>query len=503
MRFTAPESCATASAITFYLLRSLAPAVDRQILLWAIVLSLSAFASALIWRSKGVRPAARWSLIVLAFGLGGVAGSSASLRVRIEEGPLFVGVPPHSGRTREGSGRLRVRSDARPSPTDEFQLWADLEYWCDELGCATASGTVFVRDVTLSGALSGDSLLLEGALEPSDDMAFFRLSKPPELIAGAGVFPSLRRAGVMRFRRAVAGWPARTRGVFSALFAGDRTSLPVATERRMREAGAAHVLALSGMHLGILALAALVFLRRIVPIGTARTAVCLFALAYLTFAGLRPSLVRAVVMLVLARVLQAREGRFQGTTLLCLSFLMHQLLLPTDLPQLGFTLSFASLAGLMILAPLYYRLLPSRLPRFIRAGVSAGLAAQTTTAPLVFHVFGTVHPAGIIASILLTPLAVATIAIGSLGLILSAGYLSVIEPLFLMPLEILVELMESIATLAASFPSIQSAPALALFMATGPFLFLPAWIRYALLRRAWQRRLERELNGKPTIRQNR
>ena len=217
--------------------------------------------------------------------------------------------------------------------------------------------------------------------------------------------------------------------------------------------------------------------------GSASAAVCLFAVGYLVFAGFRPSLVRAVIMLCVAALIRRRDGAVQLPVVLALTFLLQQLLFPDDLRSLAFALSFLSLLGLVFLAPALYHTMPPALPRVIRAGVAAGLAAQVSTAPMVFSTFGAVHPAGIFASIVLTPIAVAIIACGAGALV--AGPLSfAILPV----LSGSVALLDRFAVVAASAPSVTSTPHLVLFLLSAPCLLAACHLRYRIERFRWRRR---------------
>ncbi|MFW6387644.1 MAG: ComEC/Rec2 family competence protein [bacterium] len=426
--------------------------------------------------------------------LGAMVGGISSTRVRHLEAPPFLGIPVGGG---ELEMHLRAVDDARRGAADEYQLWARLERVCGAFGCAGASARAFVRDDRLSGVLAGDRIRGKGTLEEGDGMLFLSLSgRHGSVLTEPRGHPvaRVRRYLVDRFARRTAHWPRRVRGVFSALFAGDRSALPPSLERAMRGAGAAHILALSGMHLGILSAAVYGLVRKVLGVAPARVCVCVFAGVYLIFAGPRPSLVRAVIMLWIASATRARDRTINLSVILSLSFLVHALVLPADLMTLAFQLSFLSLLGLLILAAPVYGTLPARLPRIVKGGFAAGLAAQTATAPLVFITFGVMHPAGVLASILLTPVAVGIIAFGIIALVLEG-----IAPLVLPALVVATEVLYGIASVASALPSLERVITVVAFL-----WVIPCLLGLSALRYRWhRRRIRRALNGLQRLYSNR
>ncbi|MFP4643798.1 MAG: ComEC/Rec2 family competence protein [Spirochaetales bacterium] len=485
-RLSPAEWTACISAAVFYGLRHLPAGFDFA----ATLAAITGIASLAILVRRRRRVAAITAGILVC---GILSGAIASSRVRRYEMPPHLGLESleHTDSQNAVTLSLRAADDARRAPTGEFQLWARVYRICDENACVSANARAFVRDRRLPAVIAGTPLRIVGTVEVAGDIVFVRATSDSKAIAAleyekpstpADYVRALRASMTRVFRDRVSHWPAELRGVFAALFAGDRTDLPYMTERLMREAGAAHILALSGMHLGILAGSIYFVSKRLMSPPAARVTVCAFALGYLGFAGLRPSLVRAVVMLCIATVIRARDGTVNLRVVLALSFLVHSVLIPKDLTSLAFGLSFLSLLGLVVLSGGIHSLLPSRIPRILRGGLSAGLAAQTMTAPLVYSVFGVIYPAGIISSILLTPLAVMIIALG--GGALAAGPFS--GP-WLAALGPAVSLLESTARAGARAPSIASVGATAVFMLVIPVLLVIAWVRYRLKLRRWRR----------------
>lgn len=90
----------------------------------------------------------------------------------------------------------------------------------------------------------------------------------------------------------------RTAGVGSAMLLGDRSQLDEEIKTAFIESGMMHILAISGLHVGVLALFAWFLCRCLDLSATATTVALLLTLAgYLAITDIRPSVVRATVMI--------------------------------------------------------------------------------------------------------------------------------------------------------------------------------------------------------------
>ena len=172
-----------------------------------------------------------------------------------------------------------------------------------------------------------------------------------------------------------------------------------------REAGCAHLLALSGMHLGVISLGVLMCAT---PLIGRRRAVLLSLLTlvfYLLLVGVRPSMLRAVIMYALGSagvlLLGARVNPFH---ILCITFIFQTLLLPQDAYSLGFQLSYVALGGICLWTRAISRCLPVLVPPLMRDAVAATIAAQCCSACILVKSFGVLYPVGFLAPLVLTPL---------------------------------------------------------------------------------------------------
>ena len=285
----------------------------------------------------------------------------------------------------------------------------------------------------------GDTLRLSGRLErpkpignfdyaawlESQGIAAILFAQESEAVStGGGATPA---AALHRIRGALAAAlqrsiPAPQSGLAQALFLGIRAELPRPVSESFRTAGMSHLLAISGLHIGIvMALtlaAAQAVLGRDRPVAIAVTAAVVWAYAVLS--GLDPPVVRAAIMgsLVLAQGLTGRGIR--GLTTLLLAAALMTLAQPALLSSLSFQLSFTAMAGVILALPLIAALTAalgapltasgSGAARWGQYGLallvaSAVISTATTlaTLPLVALHFGAIPLMSVPATILAMP----------------------------------------------------------------------------------------------------
>lgn len=203
--------------------------------------------------------------------------------------------------------------------------------------------------------------------------------------------------------RLLYGW-GEAGGLLLALLAADKAFLPAACTEAFRNAGLAHILALSGMHLSLIGTAALqggrIFGHRKRAAWFSLAAVCLFV----WFAGSAPSLNRALGMVCVAAVGEGLGLKPPPLSVLCAMLTVHIAIGSSDAITLGFMLSYGACAGIIIFGNACARLMAGKIPPAAAESISASIGAQLFTAPIVIAAIGTIAAAGIVASCVVSPL---------------------------------------------------------------------------------------------------
>ena len=151
-----------------------------------------------------------------------------------------------------------------------------------------------------------------------------------------------------------AGIPDPQAGLAQALLLGIRSDLPAAVKDDFRTAGMSHLLAISGLHVGVVMTLTLSVAGAIAGRGSPPAAVItlLTVWGYAILSGLDPPVARAAIMgsLVLGSALLGRGMR--GPTALLLAAALMLAAQPELLSRLSFLLSFAAMSGVIVALPL-------------------------------------------------------------------------------------------------------------------------------------------------------
>ena len=267
--------------------------------------------------------------------------------------------------------------------------------------------TVFARPTGWTGRLPGERLRVTGRLEPPGPgytAATFEPHGPPHRLRAApwpGRLAGRLRAGL---HDAAAPLPDGARGLLPGLVVGDTSRLGDAVREDFRRTGLSHLVAVSGQNIAILLTVALLLARR-AGAGPRAAAVAgaLVLGFYVLLARPSPSVLRAGVMGALA-LGGAATGRERAALRLLAAAVLFLLLADPGLAtSIGFALSAAATAGLLVLGPPLRHRLAARLPGWLADAVAPPLAAQLACAPLLAAAFGRVSLAALPANVLAAP----------------------------------------------------------------------------------------------------
>ena len=265
--------------------------------------------------------------------------------------------------------------------------------------------------------------------------AFCTLSRA--LIPEASAPPAFAARACAALKRAIDGIPfreARSAALIRALLTGDRSGLDRETLAAFRSSGAAHILALSGLHLGIIYL----MVRRILGLAgqspaarRIRCALTVCATAFYTLmTGAGPSTVRAFLYICINECLSLSPGRRKDPARILLAALTIQLILrPSVISEVGFQLSYLAMLGIAVLMPRMQAWYPAPQTRLERAdpmrriwnAAALTISCQAFTAPLVWLRFHTFPRHFLLTNLLALPLGSGVMLLSVTLLILGAA----------------------------------------------------------------------------------
>ncbi len=186
--------------------------------------------------------------------------------------------------------------------------------------------------------------------------------------------------------------------IVAAMTLGNKTALTDQTRDTFNITGASHILAISGLHLGIIYMmvSLLVWGQRWRIVTQILTLVLLWAFAFLV--GLSPSVVRAATMLTIYGLLSLGYRQKMSVNVLAFTAIIMLIVHPHALFEVGFQMSYLAVLAILLFYPLFYHLISDkwlmehRLISWVWGMCMVSVTAQIGVAPLIafyFHRFST------------------------------------------------------------------------------------------------------------------
>ncbi|HVU59366.1 MAG TPA: ComEC/Rec2 family competence protein [Candidatus Saccharimonadales bacterium] len=267
-------------------------------------------------------------------------------------------------------------------------------------------GTIWASTLSTVSVRRGDSITLRGSLDHG--FGSFAASLPyagvehitHPLPGDLGV--RLRDWFSGGVRRAI---PEPQASLGAGYLLGQNSALPQPLEDALKTVGLTHAVVASGYNLTILVAFAR---RRFLNISKyiATLAAAALAGSFILIAGFSPSMVRAGLVTGLSLAAWYYGRTVHPLVLLPLAAAITVLIDPAYAwGDLGWALSFAAFAGVIVLAPLVQRTVWGRRPvGMMRDIVISTLAAQAATLPIMLSAFGQYSPYALLANVLVLPL---------------------------------------------------------------------------------------------------
>jgi competence protein ComEC len=406
-------------------------------------------------------------------------GQRVWLEVQITDYPTYRGT--RSGRTLAIAARWRSDS--------EEGIWQP------------SGERLVVSFDTMYRLAAGDRVVFRGYVNPISDTtnSYSRLMRARDYTgrtyisqySHAVITPTKTGGFTTAIRRFQAGASARLgrlglstneMKVAVAMTTGDRRGITPALRQSYSRTGASHLLAVSGLHVGIVFLIINVLLY-LLPLARrghiVKNVVAVVAIwSYAAMVGLSPSVVRAAVMFTGAQVALASSSMRNGVNIMAGTAFVMLAVKPLWLLDISFQLSFVAVAGIMAWFPPLYNLVRSRW-RGLNAlwGVLlVGAVASVATMPLVSHTFGVFSPVGI----LLNPIIVTTAYIVvSFSLVWIIMPFSLLAPVFRWVVGGAAWLQNRVVELVSAVPSATiewSMPTWAVFAVYAAMIIFTVWL---------------------------
>lgn len=197
--------------------------------------------------------------------------------------------------------------------------------------------------------------------------------------------------------------------ILNAVILGLRGDLPRQIRETLVNTGTAHIIAISGLHLGIIAFIVLISLKLIRIPRRPRYFIAIFILVvYCILTGSNVPVARATIMatiLLLGYTIKRQVDIYNSLSLACLIILFIN---PWQLFEVSFQLSFLSIISLVWLSPKINSLFPanpkrSKYLKFLINIFSCSLAVWLGLFPLILYYFKVISPVTILANMFVVP----------------------------------------------------------------------------------------------------
>lgn len=324
-------------------------------------------------------------------------------------------------RDKAGTYRVRIRQEPEVKARSILCNSVLLDEYGQDTVLHNSQGNLFLlyfpKDSLASALSRGDELIINARLSPPvnngnpDEFDYARYLKRKGITGtayvAAGHWKAIGHDSSRTFRQVALDYREKVvtlyrslgfRGdelaVLSALTVGDKEELSEDIVETYSVTGASHVLALSGLHIGLIYALFWFFFRflwkqwqylKLFLI----LCLILFLWGFAFLTGLSPSVVRSVIMFSLLALAGLQpEKPLTLNTLSATAFLML-LYHPAWLFDVGFQLSFSAVTAIIVFQPKFYALwaVKNRLLRYVWGLATVSIAAQLGTAPLVILYF--------------------------------------------------------------------------------------------------------------------
>lgn len=315
-------------------------------------------------------------------------------------------------------------------------------------GDLPAEGLLLVRVLSNESYEYGERIRLRGKLvtPPENEEFSYR-----DYLAGQGIHSSMSRAEVTRLpgdggspvRKAIYAFknkaleniylifPDPEASLMAGILLGIDTGLPADLQQAFKDTGTAHIIAISGFNIAIIAGLFFAFFSR--AFGQVRGSIfAIMGIALYTFlVGAEAAVVRAAIMGGIALLVRQLGRRNDGLNALMLSALVMAIFNPNIPWDVGFQLSFFATLGLILYAEPFNNWAVRIIRRYASPGMAQKLAApiseyflltlaaQLTTLPIMAYHFERISLVSLIANPFILPVQPAVMIVGGIAVILS------------------------------------------------------------------------------------
>lgn len=215
-------------------------------------------------------------------------------------------------------------------------------------------------------------------------------------------------------------FPESQVGWMKGILIGEKDQVDPERYEQFARLGVTHLLAISGLHVGVL-IGAIIWLLRQTTCSreTIFYIICVVIPFYMVLTGAAPSVIRAGIMAVIGCYAWTKGWLKNGLVIWSITLWIMLFVRPDYVHEIGFQLSFAVTAGLIIGVPAFNRVL-CQLPNVLQNSLSVTIVSQLVSFPLTVYYFNQFSLLSWLVNLLLVPLvSIIVLPAGLIALLLS------------------------------------------------------------------------------------
>lgn len=247
---------------------------------------------------------------------------------------------------------------------------------------------------------------------------------------------------------------------FSSLFA-DKSLMEDINYELFSSLGMAHILAVSGLHIGFMVVLLQFLLKKLKVKNTLNFIICgILLFLYIAICEFSLSSVRAFIMAMVLSLSNLLYNRYDNLSSLGLACSIILILTPFSLFDVGFLLTVSSVLGILCLSPMLINLLDKiKLPKSFSSLIAVTISAQIATFPIIASVFKEINLLSFVLNLIIIPLfevyfialVIITILVGIFGFL---GFLFIIPEILCNTYYVIMQLSKMYFSLVISLQNI-------------------------------------------------
>jgi len=223
---------------------------------------------------------------------------------------------------------------------------------------------------------------------------------------GSGFFKFIEKLNQSISKKINNLFSSQTAPIINAMLLGDKTDIDRNARNKFSFTGTAHIIAISGLHIGIIATILFLILT---PISNPKIKIIIFSIILISFiilSGLQASAIRAAGMAIFFYYSIITHRKVEPLNLLGIVSLIYFIFSPLIIFSLSFQMSFFAVLGIFLFySKLYKSILKVIKQKLITASLSISIATSIFLFPIIAFHFNTVAFISFIANLFIVPIA--------------------------------------------------------------------------------------------------